>query len=70
MARMSKEKIADLWEQYKLGPDYSNVKRWIENSARDGSDPEGHLHWLFRSAILCATDPAFLQQAPVRQNPA
>lgn len=64
MTKPTREETDALWAEYQKGPDYSNVLRWLSDD-RDGRPPtpesiESSMKWLFRSAILCATDPAFL----------
>lgn len=57
---MTNDEIDALWERYKDGPDYFNVKRWFETPTL--TNTQGHMKWLFRSAILCATRPEFLEK--------
>lgn len=61
MTKPTREETDRLWAEYKLSPDYSNVFRWL-NSDRtvNPEHVDASMKWLFRSAILCATDPAFL----------
>lgn len=63
MTKPTREETDKLWAEYKLSPDYSNVFRWL-NSDRtvNPEHVEASMKWLFRSAILCATDPSFLER--------